>query len=131
MLEANCDLELHFGITNKIDKYGDRWLVIVLNPSTQRCNWYQSFPRKDGDTRSEITDVDFKITFEGTVPGPSQFFATRFIFACVKQNLIQNPVLTGLVSRAKYSTAELDHLGGSYFPVDEDFLYEASLAESI
>ncbi|KAL4914640.1 hypothetical protein BDW62DRAFT_204395 [Aspergillus aurantiobrunneus] len=154
--DCDCDYELYLGVTPHIDEFGTRWVIMLLDPDSQKCNWYQSRPEPNGDARSLIDAVDFRLNcftdkvrvgtiqekdflkflkiFGRTQLSRSHLFAARFLANLAREGLVEHMIAQEVVVAATYPAYKWTYLdiraqvgyGGSLADREESCIIETA-----
>lgn len=136
MLECDCDCEyeLHFGIArSKRNKFGTRWVIILVDPKNRVCNWYQSVDGQNGYTATVAPGLTlgfndrfrdrvrigtvlkkhmdiFQRIFTATEPRESHQFAARFIQNLGREGLVEGVIGWDMLRAANNPGYVWEHL---------------------
>ncbi|KAL2867790.1 uncharacterized protein BJX67DRAFT_77459 [Aspergillus lucknowensis] len=143
------EYSLYLGIYPKDSLHDAHWALLLIHPDSTTCDVYQSvqtpnqsipYDRKmlKYQDISDITSdsaycgrlgtiqaddkMKFSLKYFDTVPGPSQFFVLRFLFALAEEGLVEQLVVRDVARIASYSAGELEEYGDMHFPADREFL---------
>ncbi|OJJ07389.1 hypothetical protein ASPVEDRAFT_33612 [Aspergillus versicolor CBS 583.65] len=131
---CDCEYELYFGITrSKSNESGTRWIIILLDPKNEVCNWYQSVTGQNGYTatvapgltlgfnegfRNKVRigtirkrDMNiFQRIFAATEPQDSHRFAAEFVLNLSRESLVEGVLGWDMLRAAKNTAYIWEHL---------------------